>query len=124
MSRKESLRNRIETILNSDREELREGLIDFLIPRTRREAEGKSTKNEVKTNDRLRDVVRKIIEDDKDYFEISSTPYSLMMAGIGEHMNDWQLFMKSADDHYDNRTGSNIVAGYLLRKRENESGRE
>jgi hypothetical protein len=118
MRRKETLPNRIEAILNSNNEELREGLVGFLARRTKLESEGKSIKREIVINDRLRDVVRRMVIDDTDYLNISSTPYSLMMAGIGEHMTEWQLFMKSADDHYDNRTGSNIVAGYLLRKRE------
>jgi len=120
MGREESLHNRIEAILSSEKEELRDGLIDFLVPRTRREAEGKSTEKEVEINDRLRDVVRRMIVDDTDFFNISSTPYSLMMAGMGEYMTDLQLVTKSCDDHYDNRTGSDVVAGYLLRKRKVE----
>lgn len=114
----------INAIVDSRKTAIRNGLIDFLQPRTMREVKGRLTNSEIQINDRLRGVVRRIIGEDVIYLRDDTTSrYNLMMSGIGDYMTDLDLVTKWCDDHYDNRTGSNVVAGYLFKKREAKSNK-
>lgn len=110
--------NEIKAIVDSSQADTRDGLIDFLKPITMREAKGRLTDSEIQINDRLRDIVRRIIIDDDAYLRDDTSRYNLMMSGIGDYMSDWGMLMMSIDDHYDNRSGSNVVARYLWNKKE------
>jgi len=91
-------------------------LTDYLWLHTKHEVRGLLTPELIEINDNLRSVVKKILSENKDIY------CDRLSIGIVDDMSDFQLSIKATDDHYDNVNRTDEVAGYFLRKRQNNNG--